>query len=233
MALLRADTITNAAGTGAPSFTYGINRTVNQLAVSTTYAFTTTDGVEDLFVTTGSSNITVTLPAIASSQGRTIRIYKVDSGTGILTVAASGAETINGSNTQTLGKQDDTLVLMGAASEWKITMASHIQFFSSLSGSNTLTGNFYAHKVGSLVTLTVDNVASTNFNGALSTTALPANMRPPATVYHIIDTTSSVVYGFVVNTNGTITFECRDWAGAGASTSSAPRAATITYLTRG
>lgn len=68
--------------------------------VSANYTFTPTDGVTDLFVTTGASTVTVTLGRSVDNPGRFVRIWKADSGAGEvkITGATTGAttETVDG-----------------------------------------------------------------------------------------------------------------------------------------
>lgn len=67
-------------------------------SVSTGYNFTATDGVTDLFVTTGSATITVTLDRSARNVGRLVRVWKADAGTGEVKVAGA----VVGTTTETI-----------------------------------------------------------------------------------------------------------------------------------
>lgn len=58
-------------------------------AVSAAYTFTDSDGVTDLFVTTGVTNVTVTLARSATNKGRLVRIWKADSGAGEVVVVGN------------------------------------------------------------------------------------------------------------------------------------------------
>ena len=54
------------------------------------YSFTDTDGVSKLWIKTGSSNRTVTLPSPANNTGREIAVGKEDNGSGYLFIQSSG-----------------------------------------------------------------------------------------------------------------------------------------------
>ncbi len=58
-------------------------------------------------MTTGAPGKTVTLPAVVAGKTVVICVMKVDSGGGAVTVDTAGAETINGSATDTLSSQYD------------------------------------------------------------------------------------------------------------------------------
>lgn len=80
-----------APSTGASGSTYK--------SVSASYTFTSSDGITDLFVTTGATSVTITLDK-SSNGPRTVRIWKSDSGVGEVVVIGNTTggttETING-----------------------------------------------------------------------------------------------------------------------------------------
>ncbi len=63
--------------------------------VSAAYTLVSEDDL--ILVTTGSSNIAITLPFIDDAQRKPYYVKKIDSGTGVVTVSASTGETIDGS----------------------------------------------------------------------------------------------------------------------------------------
>jgi hypothetical protein len=85
---------------------------------SADYTITTTDGYELVYVTTGASNRTITLPAASSNTGRVITIKKSDSGSGAAVVTRAGADTIEGSTSISLTRQYDWLSLNCDGSTW-------------------------------------------------------------------------------------------------------------------
>jgi hypothetical protein len=78
-------------------------------SVTSDYTFTPSDGLIDLFVTTGSSTINVTLGRSAANKGRVVRVWKADSGTGEVAIVGnttgSTTETINGYSSIRAGLQ--------------------------------------------------------------------------------------------------------------------------------
>ena len=71
-----------------------------------------------VWVTTGASNITITLPPATANAY--ITVTKVDSGSGKVIVDGDGAETINGSATQEMTLQDESFVMCSNGTEWRI-----------------------------------------------------------------------------------------------------------------
>ncbi len=67
--------------------------------VSADYVITTSDGFSTILMTTASTARTVTLPAASANTGRQITIMKADSGSGGLTIARAGSDTIRGATT--------------------------------------------------------------------------------------------------------------------------------------
>lgn len=89
-------TITGGAitGTSVTATTTG----TNVVSVTGTYAVSSTDGT--VFCNLVGGAFTVTLPlATTTNKGRIIRVFKTDTGTNALTVAASGSESVNGNPT--------------------------------------------------------------------------------------------------------------------------------------
>lgn len=73
-----------------------------------------------VLVTTGASDKTITLPAVASSTDVVIEVKKVDSGVGDVIVDGDGAETIDGAATKVLNGQYTSLTLHCDGSTWHI-----------------------------------------------------------------------------------------------------------------
>lgn len=90
-------------------------------AKSDSYTVTDSDGVYGIFVTTGASNRTVTLPTAANNNGRELLIKKVDSGSGTVIIDGEGAETIDGVATHTLVQQYDYMKIICNSTTWFVT----------------------------------------------------------------------------------------------------------------
>ena len=73
-------------------------------------------------VTTGASDETITLPDLASSLGREIRIYKVDDGAGQVIIEAAGSDTITraGLTQVTLTSEGDFWGLRALTGKWEL-----------------------------------------------------------------------------------------------------------------
>lgn len=137
-AVLNVDTISNSAGTGAPSFPNGIILSGNNSSIikdnaNANYIITNTDGFSWVgSVTTQTANRTITLPAAASNIGRTIRISKYDSSAFTLIIATgnSGADTLDGasgSSANILTAQYSYVeVVCVSATAWSVIGASDI-----------------------------------------------------------------------------------------------------------
>lgn len=97
------------SGAAATASAYGLITTYtpaiasNIKTTSSDYPITTTDGYDLVYVTTGASTITITLPAASSSVGRTIAIQKADTGAGKISIARAGSDTIDGYTSTDIG----------------------------------------------------------------------------------------------------------------------------------
>jgi hypothetical protein len=86
--------------------------------VATGSALTTDDWI---LVDASGGAVTVNLFAIAGNAGKVLRIRKTDTTTNLVTIDASGAETINGALTQTLYVENEEMTIVVTTSGWKIT----------------------------------------------------------------------------------------------------------------
>jgi hypothetical protein len=88
------------------------------------YVLTLTSGVRIIEVTTGASDRTVDLPAVASfPTGTPVYIKKMDSGAGFVIVDPNAGETIDGGGTATLRAQYEAIVIINNGTQWAIHMA--------------------------------------------------------------------------------------------------------------
>lgn len=65
-----------------------------------------------------SNNITVSLPSAVGAAGRSIQVKRISNSANEVSVAAFGAETINGADHQTLSTQWETLYLVSDGENW-------------------------------------------------------------------------------------------------------------------
>ena len=70
--------------------------------------------------TGGTPGITLTLPAVATSQYKVYAVVKVDAGAGAVTLDANLSETINGATTYALAAQYDAVVIWCDGSQWLV-----------------------------------------------------------------------------------------------------------------
>ena len=100
---------------------------------SANYTILDADGYSTVLVTTGASQRTITLPAVANNAGRTITIKKVDSDAGTVLIDTPGAETIDGAAQNILNSQYAFVTLVGDGSNWYVQCAS--DYIESLQSS--------------------------------------------------------------------------------------------------
>lgn len=84
------------------------------LSKSATYTVTANDGQNVLIL--ASSTITINLYAVSGNAGKTVTIK--NTGAGIITLDASGAETIDGALTQTIATANQSLTVVCTGSVW-------------------------------------------------------------------------------------------------------------------
>lgn len=89
-------------------------------AKSADYAVLDTDGITNVLMTTGASDLTVTLPTAADNSGRVLAVTKVDSGAGKVTIDGESSETIDGDTTKVIYAQYDSLLLQCNGTGWNI-----------------------------------------------------------------------------------------------------------------
>ena len=125
---------------------------------STDYTILDSDGYTTIFVSTGASDRTMTLPTLADNQNRRIRFKKTDSGAGKVIIDGEGSETIEGATTYTLNEQYNEVVIQAYSTEWAI-LNKYMQPASMvrLSGGN---GHGSTNTKIRRFTTTVQNVGS-------------------------------------------------------------------------
>jgi hypothetical protein len=144
--------------------TVRVSNGVNSVS-SADYTITNVDGYDTILVSTGSSQRTITLPAVASNSGRVITIKKTDSGTGSVLVDTPSTETIDGSAQYTIYTQYGMLRLTSDGSNWHILDAlewgTYTPTFTSNASGVVTTANitllssslFHFKRVGNIVTV--------------------------------------------------------------------------------
>lgn len=141
----RGGVLTNSAQAIAGDKTFiGAVKTAT-VAKSADYTILDGDGYTTIFVTTGSSTRTITLPAAANNVGRSITIKKVDNGTGKVTLARTGADTIDGSTGFSIGvgavNQYHYITLVSDGTIWNVTGEQHNSQWLSFTPSGSWNTN--------------------------------------------------------------------------------------------
>lgn len=106
-------------GSGTLTWTYGpVGPAINPQ--SATYAILTTD--DAIYVTSGASNRTLTLPTAVGVSGKKYTIVKVDSGAGTVIIATTSAQTVGGSASAVhlLATINDSIRVQSDGANWQI-----------------------------------------------------------------------------------------------------------------
>lgn len=120
------DTVLNTiTGTGGGKVTSANGYTIDSALALTTLAisvwpYTAVASASVIDGTTGATNRTLNLPAVASCAGRLYLIKKVDSGVGTITIDPNSTETIDGASTLVLSSQYSSVLIQSNGTEWKV-----------------------------------------------------------------------------------------------------------------
>jgi hypothetical protein len=149
-------------------------------AQSADYTILNNDNVLTVGMTTGASNRTVTLPAAASNTARIIRIFKVDSGAGTLTVAG----TINGITNNVYYRQYEYATYQSNGTTWDKLSGPLI----GVSDGSTASAGYVGQELESSVTTTT-NITTTNTYQNIATVSLtPGSWVLQGTILYQVNT---------------------------------------------
>ena len=161
-----------------------IGQTLNQSQPVTTFASSytalTTDRSSTYVWTGGAGTLTLTL---ASTLGDNWFMFLRNSGTGTLTVAGSGGNTINGSTSITLQPTDSCIIVCSGTTFYTVGLGRSTQFAFTQLSKAVLTGSY---------TLTASEASNViqKYTGALTgnvTIVVPATVQ----VYYIVNATTN------------------------------------------
>jgi hypothetical protein len=167
------------AGYGLLAIGQTLNQSQPVTTFSTNYTALTTDRASTYVWTGGAGTITMTL---ASTLADNWFMYLRNSGTGALTVAGSGGNTINGSSTIALQPGDSCIIVCSGTTFYTVGLGKSTQFaFTQLSKAVT-TGTY---------TLTASEASNViqKYTGALTgnvTIIVPSTVQ----VYYIVNATT-------------------------------------------
>jgi hypothetical protein len=164
--------ILTALTAGTKDAYFGALALAQATKTNTDYTILDTDSVSTFLFSAGSSTRTATLPTLADNQGRFITIFKIDSGSGVVTIDGEGAETINGATTATLTSQYDGMTLFAGVTEWSI-VSYHVNATASQRGliiggqvpGTTTNDNASAGNVGEYLETLTGSTNQTDANG--------------------------------------------------------------------
>jgi len=107
---------------------------------SANYTILDNDGYTTILVSTGASNRTITLPALASNQARPIRVKKIDNGAGTVIIDGDSAETIDGAASITLYAINQAAQVQGSTTEWKTLNKYNLSYVDTTSRAANVSG---------------------------------------------------------------------------------------------
>jgi hypothetical protein len=158
-----------SAGTSTPTWTTATTpkQTVSVVtnAVSPYTALSTDDTIR---VNAAGGAVTINLPTASGITGKIYNIIKTDNSSNIVTVDASGSETIDGNLTIKMGTQYDKIIIMSDGTNW-ISESNEITVYSKYSGNGT-TGQTFSSNTTTTVAYTtlVSDVLSTTSAGVFT-----------------------------------------------------------------
>ncbi len=146
MSTLKVNTITNAAGTGAPAVSFGIIGPVT----TKTGNYTATAADETILVDCTSGAVTITMPS-ASTAGKRITVVKTDASANKVTVQRAASDTLAGATSFKIGLQYDSAdMVSNGGTLWHIlkypVISAHYRLESTVA-SDTSTPINYGAKI--------------------------------------------------------------------------------------
>jgi hypothetical protein len=111
--------------TSATADAMPVHQPIRVYATTASVTLADSDDYTHIFITTGASDKTITLPTAADNANRMYVIKKVDSGAGTVTIDGDGAETIDGETTKLLTTQYSWMTIVCDATEWHVVDFHH------------------------------------------------------------------------------------------------------------
>ena len=179
--------------------------------------YTVTAADATVLINAASGACTVTLPAVASSPGRVLRIKKTDSSVNAVTVDGSGSETLDGATTVLLLQQYDEVTLQADATEWRVLGEKRGCLFSNGSDFDRTTTTLAA--VTGLDTCVVAAGKKYQFRAVLHTTITSGGQQ--FDLNGTATATAVIAQWLCTKTDGTITLGSRKTALASAASETA------------
>lgn len=117
---LTAATVATATATGTVTSYVPVIQSAISTVTNANATATTSDGFHTYLFSTGGTDRTLTLPAASANTGRTITIKKTDSGAGMVTVDANGAELIDVDTTRVVWGSQAYLTIICDGTGWRV-----------------------------------------------------------------------------------------------------------------
>lgn len=135
-----------AQGAGAPIWQWQSTKAISTGDyTANVYTISDTDGFDVFDATTSTTDRTVNLPASANNANRIITIRKADSGSGKVTIARNGSDTIEGDTSDALYGQYGSITLLLVSTTWYRLAATDTATFTPsitvTSGGGTTSNN--------------------------------------------------------------------------------------------
>jgi len=126
---VETDTHRLRIGDGATATTsLAVHQPIRTYAATGDVTLADSDDYTHVFVTTSTTDRTITLPTAADNANRQYVIKKVDSGSGTVTIDGEGAETIDGEATKILTTQYSWMVIVCDGSAWHVVDYYHAPY---------------------------------------------------------------------------------------------------------
>jgi hypothetical protein len=107
-------------GTTSPNSKLHVDGSIALPIVTKTADYTVTASDYAILGDASSGAITITLPTAVGIAGRVYVVKKIDNSSNVVTVAASGSETIDGATTYTLSSQWKYVTIISNGSNWLV-----------------------------------------------------------------------------------------------------------------
>jgi hypothetical protein len=190
---------------GTKWFVEGLERVGGTKVVSSTnYTVLDNDGYDFIDVTTGASTRTITLPTVADNKGRILKITKVDSGAGAVTVDGEGGEVINSYGDWDITEQWGYLVIRCDGLKWIVESQWGSIFEVTDTGGDSLTTSwvsYYSIALGTpgtyKVTYAVTFICATT-NPTITGTIADAGAQEDDAKYSVVLTVNDPVDGMTL-----------------------------------
>lgn len=154
-------------------------------ALSAGYTVLDSDGFETFLITTGSSTITMVLPAAANNAGRTLVFKKVDAGSGKITINRAGSDSINGYTTTDIGtgagNQYACISMISDGTNW------HVMAVAGEYIENNRSSSINVASAGSGAIFSVDSGNATVNDGNETGVPLAPGVWDIQAVFYLID----------------------------------------------